>query len=47
MEGSEGIRQPQQLRGERRVEAILDAAAAIVGEQGLPALTVQALADRA
>lgn len=47
VEGSEGIRQPQQLRGERRVEAILDAAAAIVGEQGLPALTVQALADRA
>jgi Transcriptional regulator len=46
-EGSEGLRQPQQLRGERRVEAILDAAAAIVAEQGLSALTVQALADHA
>lgn len=46
-DGSEGVRQPQQLRGERRVESILDAAAAIIAEQGLPALTVQALADRA
>ena len=46
-EGSERLRQPQQLRGERRVEAILDAAAAIIAEEGLPALTVQALAERA
>jgi AcrR family transcriptional regulator len=46
-EGSERLRQPQQLRGERRVETILDAAAAIIAEQGLAALTVQALADRA
>lgn len=46
-EGSERLRQPQQLRGERRVEAILDAAAAIIAEEGVGALTVQALADRA
>lgn len=46
-EGSERLRQPQQLRGERRVEAILDAAAAIIAEEGLGALTVQALAGRA
>jgi AcrR family transcriptional regulator len=46
-EGSERLRQPRQLRGERRVETILDAAAAIVAEDGLPALTVQVLADRA
>lgn len=46
-DGSEGVRQPQQLRGERRVEAILDAAAGIIAQHGLPALTVQALADRA
>ena len=46
-EGSDRLRQPQQLRGERRVEAILDAAAAIVAEEGLGALTVQLLADRA
>jgi AcrR family transcriptional regulator len=46
-EGSERLRQPQQLRGERRVEAILDAAAAIIAEGGVGALTVQVLADRA
>jgi AcrR family transcriptional regulator len=46
-EGSERLRQPQQLRGERRVEAILDAAAAIIAEHDVGALTVQALADRA
>jgi AcrR family transcriptional regulator len=45
--GSERLRQPQQLRGERRVEAILDAAAATIAEEGLGALTVQVLADRA
>jgi AcrR family transcriptional regulator len=41
------VRRPQQERGERRVEAILDAAAAILAEGGVAALTVQALADRA
>jgi AcrR family transcriptional regulator len=46
-EGSERLRQPQQLRGERRVEAILDAAAAVIAEEGLGALTVQVLAARA
>jgi AcrR family transcriptional regulator len=46
-EGSERLRQPQQLRGERRVEAILDAAAAIIAEGGVGALTVQLLAERA
>ena len=46
-EGSERLRQPQQLRGERRVEAILDAAAAIIAEGGIGSLTVQALAERA
>lgn len=40
-------RQPQQLRGERRVETILDAAAALIAEGGAERLTVQALADRA
>lgn len=46
-EGSDRQRQPQQLRGERRVEAILDAAAGIIADDGLAALTVQRLADRA
>jgi AcrR family transcriptional regulator len=46
-EGSERLRQPRQLRGERRVEAILDAAASIIAEEGVGALTVQRLADRA
>src|SRR5215218_4119340 len=41
------VRQPRQVRGERRVEAILDAAAALLGEGGAESLTVQALADRA
>ena len=40
-------RQPQQLRGERRVEAILDAAATLIVQGGAERLTVQALADRA
>lgn len=42
-----GPRLPQQERGERRVTAILDAAAALVVELGPDGLTVQALADRA
>src|SRR5881628_1789936 len=46
-ESSDRLRHPQQLRGERRVEAILDAAAAILAEEGVSALTVQRLADRA
>jgi AcrR family transcriptional regulator len=46
-ESSERLRQPQQVRGERRVEAILDAAAALIVEGGAESLTVQALAERA
>jgi AcrR family transcriptional regulator len=41
------LRRPQQERGERRVTAILDAAAALITEVGPGGLTVQALADRA
>lgn len=44
---SDRLRQPQQVRGERRVDAILDAAAALIAEGGAESLTVQALADRA
>jgi AcrR family transcriptional regulator len=40
-------RRPRQERGERRVSAILDAAAELIGETGPGGLTVQALADRA
>lgn len=40
-------RRPQQERGERRVCAILDAAAELVVELGADGLTVQALAERA
>ena len=39
-------RRPQQERGQRRVEAILDAAAAIIGEEGIPAATMHAVARR-
>jgi AcrR family transcriptional regulator len=42
-----GSRQPRQERGERRVCAILDAAAALITECGAEGLTVQALAERA
>jgi AcrR family transcriptional regulator len=41
------LRRPRQRRGEQRVEAILDAAAALITEHGADGLTVQALADRA
>jgi AcrR family transcriptional regulator len=41
------VRRPQQERGERRVTAILDAAASLITEVGPDGLTVQALADRA
>jgi AcrR family transcriptional regulator len=44
---SDRLRQPQQERGERRVDAILDAAAMLIAEGGAESLTVQALADRA
>lgn len=39
-------RRPQQERGQRRVEAILDAAAAIIGEEGVAAATMHAVARR-
>ena len=39
-------RQPRQERGQRRVDAILDATAAIVAEGGLPAATMHAIAKR-
>ena len=41
------LRRPQQERGERRVSAILDAAAELIVELGPAGLTVQALAERA
>lgn len=40
------LRRPQQERGERRVAAILDAAAELITEVGPSGLTIQALADR-
>jgi len=40
-------RVPRQERGQRRIDAILDAAAALIGEVGAEAVTVQALAARA
>jgi AcrR family transcriptional regulator len=43
----ERLRRPRQRRGEQRVEAILDAASALIAEHGAEGLTVQALADRA
>jgi AcrR family transcriptional regulator len=42
-----GTREPRQERGRRRIDAILDAAAALIGEVGAEAVTVQALAARA
>src|SRR5215207_7007107 len=39
-------RRPQQERGQRRVEAILDAVAAIAAEEGAPAVTMHAIARR-
>jgi AcrR family transcriptional regulator len=41
------LRVPTQLRGTKRVEAILDAAADLVREVGVEGITVQILADRA
>jgi AcrR family transcriptional regulator len=40
-------RPPQQERGERRVEEILDAAAAVIAEVGVEAATTNAIAERA
>jgi len=40
-------RAPAQARGQRRVEAILDSAAAMIRESGLEGLTVHGLAQRA
>lgn len=40
-------RTPRQERGQRRIDEILDAAAALIGELGTEAVTVQALAARA
>src|SRR5215213_4210464 len=42
-----GTRVPRQERGRRRIDEILDAAAALIGEVGAEAVTVQALAARA
>jgi AcrR family transcriptional regulator len=42
-----GTRVPRQARGRRRIDEILDAAAALIGEVGTEAVTVQALAARA
>lgn len=40
-------RRPQQERGERRVEEILDAAEAVIGEVGVEEATTNAIAERA
>jgi len=40
-------RVPLQARGQRRVDAILDAAAGLIAESGLAALTVHGVAERA
>jgi AcrR family transcriptional regulator len=39
-------RQPRQERGQRRVDAILDAAAALVAEEGVPAVTCHRVGRR-
>jgi AcrR family transcriptional regulator len=45
--GAASTRVPRQERGRRRIDEILDAAAALIGEVGAEAVTVQALAARA
>ena len=40
-------RRPRQSRGQARVELLLDAAAAVIAEQGLHAATAEAIALRA
>jgi AcrR family transcriptional regulator len=42
-----GPRPPQQDRGQKRVESILDAAGELIAEVGMEAATMQAIADRA
>lgn len=44
---AEPARQPQQERGERRVEEILDAAARVIAEVGVDGATTNAIAERA
>ena len=44
---AEPVRQPIQERGERRVEEILDAAAAVIAEAGVEGATTNAIAERA
>jgi AcrR family transcriptional regulator len=44
---TEARRQPQQERGEKRVEEILDAAAEVIAEVGVEAATTNAIAERA
>src|SRR5215216_5613088 len=46
-QGPPSTRVPRQERGRRRIDEILDAAAALIGEVGAEAVTVQALAARA
>jgi hypothetical protein len=41
------VRAPQQERGQRRVEQILDAAESVFTESGVDATSMQAIADRA
>src|SRR3954463_6025098 len=45
--GPARTRVPRQERGQRRIDAILDAAAALIGEVGTEAVTVRALGARA
>ena len=45
--GAEPRRQPQQERGEKRVEELLDAAEAVIAEVGVAAATTNAIAERA
>ncbi|HXI20048.1 MAG TPA: TetR/AcrR family transcriptional regulator [Gemmatimonadales bacterium] len=45
--GAHPARRPQQERGEKRVEEILDAAEAVIAEVGVEAATTNAIAERA
>lgn len=44
---AEAVRAPRQPRGQARVDAILDAAAEVIAEQGVAGVTMHALARRA
>lgn len=46
-EGQASVRMPQQMRGQARVGAILDAAAQMIAEEGVAAVAMHALARRA